>query len=274
MQMLKRVMSILAVVALASGFTSGFSSSRPEVWDIWEQNNPENTQTVDHSVWDKLLKTYIKTDTSGLNRFAYSKVTPEDQKKLETYLKQLSGIEISDRARPIQLAYWINLYNALTVKVILDNYPVKSIRDIDTSGIFSNGPWGAELIEVEEEILTLDDIEHAILRPIWKDPRIHYAVNCASVGCPNLHAAAFTANNTESLLEKGAKDYINSPRGLVIENGKVNVSKIYKWFAHDFGNSEKGIIKHLVKYATPERAAALKEIGTISGTTYDWQLNE
>ena len=104
-------------------------------------------------------------------------------------------------SRDEQLAYWINLYNALTVKVILDHYPVKSILDIDISpGWFSIGPWGKKLVAVEGVEISLDDIEHRILRPIWRDPRIHYALNCAAVGCPNLLREAFTGATAEVLL--------------------------------------------------------------------------
>ena len=272
--MLLRIVSILTIVFVSSGFLGGFSSSAPEVWEIWEEQNPDNTEPIDHSAWDELLEKYISKNGDGLNRFAYSKVTNEDRQKLENYLAQLSAIEITNRSRAVQFAYWVNMYNALTIKVILENYPVDSIRDIDTSGIFANGPWGAELIEVEGEILTLDDIEHAILRPIWKDPRIHYAVNCASIGCPNLQSKAFTAANTQTLLEQGARDYVNSPRGFDIKNGKLTVSKIYKWFAYDFGNSQKSVIQHLAQYANPEKAEKLSQFKSISDTKYDWKLNE
>jgi len=272
--MIKRVMMTAGIVLMTSGFIGGFSSSEPEAWDIWEDNNPANTQAIDHSAWDGLLKKYIKQDATGLNRFAYGKVNAEDNKTLNSYIKTMSEIEISDRAKQVQFAYWVNMYNALTIKVILDNYPVKSIRDIDTSGIFANGPWGSELVTIEEETLTLDDIEHGILRPIWKDPRIHYAVNCASIGCPNLSKDAFTAANTEKLLEQGAKAYINSPRGFEFDGDELIVSSIYKWFAYDFGNSEKGVIDHLSKYASAEQLEKLKATKKISDTDYDWGLNE
>ena len=123
-------------------------------------------------------------------------------------------------------------------------------------------------------VLSMDDIEHGILRPIWKDPRIHYGVNCASIGCPNLLKQAFTGKNVNQLLDKAARDYVNHPRGMSIRNGKITVSKIYQWFAYDFGNSQKGVIQHLAKYASPERAAALKKAGRISDTVYDWGINE
>jgi len=234
----------------------------------------DSQQTIDHSAWDRILDKYVSAHADNLNRFAYNSVTAEDRNLLRSYLQSLSQIEISNYSRPVQFAYWVNMYNALTVSVILDHYPVKSIRDIDISGLLSNGPWSKELIAVEDADLALDDIEHAILRPIWKDPRIHYAVNCASVGCPNLHNQAFTAENTNALLEQMAYDYINSPRGVSIKNGKVTVSKIYSWFAYDFGNSEKAILKHLIQYASSATAAELMRIGKLSSTAYDWSLNE
>ncbi len=272
--MLKRFAMIAGIVFMTSGFIGGFSSSEPEVWDVWKDHNPENTKPIDHSKWDSLLKKYISQDDENLNLFAYGEVTPQDNKALNDYIKEMSEIEITERARPVQFAYWVNMYNALTVKVILDNYPVDSIRDIDTSGIFANGPWGSKLVTIEKEILTLDDIEHRILRPIWKDPRIHYAVNCASIGCPNLNKNAFTAANSEKLLEEGAKAYINSYRGFEFDEEDLIVSSIYKWFAYDFGNSEKGVLEHLAKYATPERAKLLKSVDGIADTDYDWSLNE
>ena len=174
----------------------------------------------------------------------------------------------------MQLAYWINLYNALTIKVVLDHYPVASIRDIRLGGLLSRGPWDGDLIEIEGEPITLNAIEHEILRPIWKDPRLHYAINCASVGCPNLHNRAFTAANSEHLLPQLAKDYLSHPRGLKIEDDSVTVSSIFEWFAYDFGNSEDGIIKHIAAYAPTAKSEALLRIGEISGSHYDWSLNE
>ncbi len=266
--------TVSAALFFATGFLGGWSSSAPELWEGWEANNPKNTKPIDHSAWDKILKKYVKTDKTGLNRFAYAKVSKADKKVLKAYIGHLTKIEITGRARNVQFAYWINLYNALTIDVVLDHYPVKTIRDIDISGLLANGPWGKALVKIEDSDISLDDIEHGILRPIWKDPRIHYGVNCASIGCPNLLNQAFTAKNVNKLLDKAARDYINHPRGLSIKNGRVTVSKIYKWFAYDFGNSEKGVIKHLTKYASPERASALKKAGGISDTTYDWSINE
>jgi len=153
---------------------------------------------------------------------------------------------VSKLNRPEQQAYWINLYNALTVQVVLDHYPVETIRDIDISpGLFSDGPWGKKLVTIEAEPVSLDDIEHRILRPIWRDPRIHYAVNCASVGCPDLLARAYRTDDMDQTLTANAVAYINSARGVALKGGEVSVSSIYDWFEADFGGNEAGVLKHL-----------------------------
>ena len=271
--MVRKLAIILLPFLIPTVALADWQSSAAKASAIWTKHNATNNRAIDHSSWNRLLGKYVRKDVSGLNRIAYSKVTQVDKAALDVYIVSLSKIEISKRSRTVQKAFWINLYNAVTVDLILDNYPVRSIRDIK-SGLISIGPWGKELVAVESRDLTLDNIEHNILRPIWKDPRIHYAVNCASVGCPNLHTKAFTGKNTEKFLNQLARDYINNPRGLSIKNGRITVSKIYKWFAYDFGNSEAEILKHFAQYASPERRAALERIGRISKSKYDWSLNE
>jgi hypothetical protein len=161
------------------------------------------------------------------------------------------------------------------VKTVLEAYPVKSIRDIKISpGLFASGPWGKKLAKIEGEPVSLDDIEHRILRPIWKDPRTHYAVNCASIGCPNLPRDAFTRANMEALLEAGAKAYVNHPRGAKVSGGKLVVSSIYVWFKEDFGGNDAGVIAHLKRYANAELAKALEGVSVIASDDYDWALNE
>ena len=264
----------LALLLLPAGLLGGWSSSAPEAWEYWEYNNPDNAQPIDHSTWDMFLRKYVRPDGNGYNKFAYGEVSSADKAMLENYIQKLSQVEITERARPVQLAYWINLYNALTIKVVLDHYPVASIRDIRLGGLLSRGPWDGELVEIEEEQITLNAIEHEILRPIWRDPRLHYAINCASVGCPNLHNRAFTAANTPQLLDQLATAYLAHPRGLSIENNEATVSSIFQWFAYDFGNSEQKIIKHIAKYAPAQKAQALIKIGDLADADYDWALNE
>lgn len=259
----------IAFMVLLSTATAAPSA---KLWPKWQAHDNSSSRVIDHSAWNAILGRYIVRGEDALNRFGYSSVTPADHNKLQSYLTELSTITISDYNKNEQRAYWINLYNALTIQEILNAYPLQSIRDI-SPGLFSSGPWGLELITVEGEALTLDDIEHRILRPIWKDPRIHYAVNCASIGCPDLQPTAYSALNTEALLERGARDFINHPRGAQVVDGKLQTSSIYRWFEDDFGGNDRGVITHLRQYASAALKQALTSIDSISNHAYDWRLN-
>ena len=136
------------------------------------------------------------------------------------------------------------------------------------------GPWRLELITVNGVKLSLDDVEHNIMRKHWNEPRVHYAVNCASVGCPNLALKAYTGAKLEAMLTEAAIDYVNSPRGVSIKGNNITVSGIYKWYKKDFGTSQKNILAHLQKYAKPKLAGKLKNASEISDYQYDWVLND
>ncbi len=274
---LARILLPLAVIVPLTAFTTGERLFAPsaDLWPTWEKHNPESTAKIDFSAWDAFLVRHVQPGDDGVNRLDYGALAAGAKPELESIIAEMAAVQISDYARNEQFAFWANLYNAVTVKVILDHYPVESIRDVDISpGFFADGPWGKELVSVEGEALTLNEIEHRILRPIWRDPRVHYAVNCASVGCPNLRTEAFTGDNLEAQLDAAAKGYINDPRGVSIAGDKVTVSKIYDWFHEDFGNSTKSVMAHLLQYADDDLAARLREIGTIKGTAYDWGLND
>lgn len=272
----RHFLTIAASVPLAGMVApTALAGPRADLWDHWSAHEPQSPKTVDHGRWDRFLARYVMTYGDGINRVAYGAVSQADRDGLKAYLNDLAMVKPTMLSRQEQFAYWVNLYNALTVEVVLDHYPVDSIRDIDISpGLFANGPWGKELIEVEGKQISLDDIEHRILRPVWNDPRIHYAVNCAALGCPNLTTTAFTAANTEALLDAGAYDYVNHDRGFRIENGRLRVSSIYEWFNEDFGGNDAGVIEHLKQYAKMPRRDALASKSKVAGHFYDWQLND
>lgn len=249
------------------------AAPKAELWDFWSQSDEASTQVVSHESWDGFLKKYI-AEQDGINLMAYGAVSGSDKKLLKDYLRELADARPRSLNRQEQLAYWINMYNALTVDLILDNHPVESIRDI-SPGLFAGGPWDDELVTVEGESLTLNDIEHRILRPIWQDPRLHYAVNCASLGCPNLATDAYTAQNSERLLDAGAKAYVNHPRGVfVTDSGALRVSSIYEWFKEDFGGTDASVIEHLKKHAESILKEQMASISSIDDDDYDWSLNE
>jgi hypothetical protein len=177
-----------------------------------------------------------------------------------------------------QFAFFVNLYNAKTIDIVLDHYPVKSIKDISLGGglfaSLSGGPWKAKVVNVNGAALSLDDIEHGILRSRFRDPRVHYAVNCASIGCPNLSNEAYTGAKLDTQFDGAARSYVNSPRGFRFDGQALVASSIYKWFKDDFGGSNQGIVKHALKYADPDLGTKLGAVRSISGFEYDWSLND
>ncbi len=267
---------LLSVQVLGLGDAPAAAAPKAEPWSFWAASDPMGKVRVDHVSWDQFLKKYVVTNRpSGINRMRYASVTPEDRKALAAYLERLQQVEVTRLPRDEQKAYWINLYNALTVSVVLTHYPVKSIRDINISpGIFTRGPWGAKSLTIQGQKVSLNDIEHRILRPLWKDNRVHYAVNCASLGCPNLQPVAYTPGNTKTILEKGAREYVNHERGARWEGNRLYLSSIYDWFQADFGDSEEGVILHLLQYAEPEFAKKLKNFHGEISYDYDWRIND
>jgi len=265
----------IAALLFFSFATPLFAAPKADLWPVWEAHDPASVQTVDHGAWDSFLSSYLSTGgKNGLNTLAYRKVSAADKAKLDGYVKSLESVKVSALNRKEQMAYWINLYNAGTVRLILEKYPVASIRDIKLGGVFSSGPWDEKLFAINGEKLSLNDIEHRILRPIWKDNRIHYAVNSASVSCPNLLGKAFTAENTERLLDEAARAYVNSSRGVDFTGGKLVLSSIYTWYAEDFGTGQAALVRHLQGYAESGLAAKLAAYTGKIGYAYDWSLNE
>ncbi|MEO3430369.1 DUF547 domain-containing protein [Pelagibius sp. CAU 1746] len=246
-----------------------------ERWPRWERHAPDSRERLEFVAWDALLRRVVTGSGDGINRVDYRSLAGAEAETLAGIVAELEAVPVSTLNRSQQLAYWINLYNAVTLQVVARHYPVASIRDIDISpGWFADGPWDAALVTVEGVALTLNDIEHRILRPVWSDPRIHYAVNCASLGCPNLAPTAYRGGDAERQLAEAARSYVNHPRGVTVAGGEVVVSKIYDWFLEDFGGSVEGLLAHLRRYASPDLAAALAEKREIGGTVYDWALND
>ena len=264
---------VLAVAALSLVVPAATAAPSADLWPRWEAHDESATQTIDHSRYDAFLQKYVAPHAHGPNGVRYAEVTDADSQALDDYLEALQQIDIDAYSRPVQRAYWINLYNAKTLDLVIENYPVDSIRDIG-GGIFTSGPWKKKLLRVNDEKLSLNDIEHRILRPIWGDGLTHYGVNCASISCPSLRAKAYTADNLYSELRANARDYVNSAQGVTIDEGRVTVSTLYDWYADDFGRTNRGIVSHLRQYADPGLSARLDMLGRIDDYAYDWALND
>jgi hypothetical protein len=241
---------------------------------------PSRAQDL-HASFDALLSKYVSPSPDGVNRVAYSKwlAAKPDRTALDTYVTTLASTKASALTKPDAFAYWVNLYNALTLQVILNAYPVKSIRDIKSENWLDPkawlGPWRTERVTVDGKRYSLDDIEHKVLRPTYNDPRVHYTVNCASTGCPNLMNRAWKAATLEADLDAAAASFINHSRGVTVSaDGTLRISSIYKWFVEDFGGNDAGVIAHFKKYAAAPLASKLANSTKLGEDQYDWSINE
>ncbi|MGV6808231.1 MAG: DUF547 domain-containing protein, partial [bacterium] len=225
--------------------------------------------------WDYFLRKYVVTDhPSGVNRFRYGDVSETDRKLLDSYIQYLAHQNPRKLNRKVQKAYWLNLYNALTVRLVIENYPVASIKDIGDSGASAGtGPWDKKLVRVAGKKLSLNDIEHRILRPIWRDHRIHFGLINTSIGGPEPIPAAFTAANTKSQLVEAGKRYINHPRAVTVDTGQMKLSSLFKWYERDFGKDPKTMKKVLAHYAQDKTALYLLGYHGEIDYAYDWRLN-
>ncbi len=221
-------------------------------------------KAVDNSLYGELLGKYVKegvVDYRGLK---------SEEGKLDQYLDLLNQTNPDELARNEQLALYINAYNAYTLKLILKNYPVDSIKDI---GGWFKGPWKISFCKIGGKTFTLDEIEHEIIRPRFKDPRVHFAVNCASKGCPPLISEPYEASILDQQLDANTRSFLNDPERNRLEGNKLSVSKIFKWFGEDFGGD---VVAFFLKYAEEDlknRLSAKRDQIKIAYLHYDWSLN-
>lgn len=204
--------------------------------------------------YDAFLKKYV--NKSG--NVSYKKIKKSE---LESVVKEFQAATPQKTwSKNEQLAYWLNAYNLFTIKLITDKYPVRKITDLD------NGkPWDVKRIELAGQKYSLNQIENDIIRPTFKDARIHFAINCAAASCPPLLNTAFTASNVQTLLEQRTKFFVTSKSNTLAEN-KVKISKIFDWYKADFGD----VLVFLNKYSTVKIA----KNASVEYVDYDWNLNE
>jgi len=211
---------------------------------------------IDHSKWDNLLKEYVnddgKVDYSGLKK---------EMSTLDAYLQELSNTKVDDLgSRGAEMAFYINAYNAFTIKLILDNYPLESIMSLDDGKV-----WDRKWVSLDGKKVSLNYIENEILRPQYQDPRIHFAVNCAAISCPPLANQAFTSDNLDALLDMRSKSFINNAQYNQIKTQSAAVSRIFDWYGSDFGK----LIEFLNQYSSTK----IQKGANITFNEYDWGLN-
>jgi len=226
-----------------------------------------NSKPVTHELWDTLVRTHVSPE----GKVDYKGIT-KDSLKLNAYLDLLSANHPNDKnwSADEKLAYWINAYNAFTVKLIVDNYPIESIKDIKSGIPFVNDVWEINFFKIEGNSYNLNDIEHGIIRKRFEEPRIHAACNCASFSCPRLRNEAYTAERLNEQLDDQMKNFINDKTKNKLDPNNPKVSKLFRWYSGDFKKTEKSVREFINQYAEVK----INEGADIDYQEYIWTLNE
>ena len=223
------------------------------------------SEVVDHRLYAELLKKYVKDGVVNYRGFK------DEEAQLNRYLKILEGVDSKELSPKEQFAFYVNVYNAWTIKLILSGYPgVESIKDL---GSIFRSPWKKKICRIDGDIITLDDIEHGILRPRFQDPRVHFAVNCASKGCPPLRSEPYQGNILNRQLDEMTVAFINDPKRNFLEDYTLYVNEIFKWFAEDFKEDISGFFLQYARGDFKKRLIAGTDKIKIRYIDYDWSLN-
>lgn len=232
---------------------------------MWFISNSRSGIAVDHSIYANLLKKHVHQGNVDYRGFKM------EESELDQYLKVLENVDSKSLSGNEQFAFYINAYNAWTIKLILSGYPgIKSIKDL---GNILTSPWEKKICRIDGDVITLDDIEHHILRPRFKDPRVHFAINCASLSCPSLASEPYVGNSLNRQLNDAATAFINNPQRNYLEGNTLYVSRIFKWFGKDFNDD---VVGFFIKYADEGLKKELeikKQAIKINYLRYDWSLN-
>ncbi len=232
---------------------------------VGRTSRAETGPVVDHGIYGELLNKHV---SAGKVNYAELK---SDEAQLDRYLKQLEKVASAGLSRHEQFAFYANAYNAWTIKLILSGYPcVKSIKDL--GGLFQS-PWKKKFVKIDGRVLTLDDVEHKILRPRFGDPRVHFAINCAAISCPPLLSEPFRVDILDQQLHEATRSFLNNPTSYRLEGNELYVSRIFKWFGEDF---KDGVFSFYLKYATGDLKKELEtkqDKISVKYLAYDWSLN-
>lgn len=232
---------------------------------VYAESTTTKEDTVDHSIFSALLQEHVHGTRVDYDGFA------RDEATLDTYLDLLAEVDPERLSQDGQLAYWINVYNAWTIKFILSRWPdIDSIKDL--GGLFQS-PWKRKIVRTRQGVLTLDHVEHDIIRPVFQDARIHFAINCAAVSCPPLQTFAYTEADLQEQLSMVTARFLNSAENYTAEGNTLRVTKVMDWFAEDFTPSKHEFLLRFAKGELREYMLAKGETLRIRHLSYDWALN-
>lgn len=229
--------------------------------------SPATAADPDYRLWQELLSKHYDP-AKGMNY----KGLKADKAALDRLRGQLAAVEVSSLSRPEQLAYWINLYNVNVVGVVVDNYPVESIRDISTDPIIRLNVFKKPYVKVKGGTLSLDDVEHKKIREPFKDPRIHFAINCAAESCPPIRPEPYVGARISQQLDDQTRKFLDGT--VRLEGDVVRVTKIMDWFKDDFEQWGGGSVAFLKKHLPPDQARRIGGEVELEFDDYSWKLND
>jgi hypothetical protein len=231
----------------------------------------------DYKLWGDLLAKYYDP-AKGMS---YKALKANDKKTLDELRRQMAQVEVGALPRNDQLAYWINLYNISTVNVIVEHYPVESIRDISTDFIAHLNVFKKDYVQTKKGPMSLNDVENDKIREPFKDPRIHFAINCAAKSCPPIRTEPYVGARVSEQLDDQARTFLNGPHGVRLEkNGGelvLHTTKIMDWFKDDFEKWSVGRVTFITKYVPPDKRRQIEAAGNqidFKFDDYDWKLND
>lgn len=272
---LSRKLHLFLVVAAAIFLTACSApaaelSEGPIVSEL-EAGRESGEAVFDHSAYAALLQEHVVAESGRVDYAGFK----ADEDKLDAYLQRIATADLKTLGEDEQLALLINAYNAYTLKLILENYPLDSIRDL-------SDPWQTARYVVGSHTLSLDNIEHNLIRPLYKDPRIHFAVNCAARDCPPLRPFAYTGAALDDQLDQVTRSVLSSPSFVRVETDQLHVTRLFEWYGGDFTDDDfhghaSTIPAYIARYTSPEVRSFIEDAGNeppIQFLDYDWRLND
>ena len=270
------LMTRLVTFILFLCFASMASAApKAELIEFWDDREPTSIMQINHDAWQEILTTYVNDQhPSGINRFDYLSVTSADARKLKEYLASLQSMEPRQLNDQEAKAYWINMFNAVLIDRIIDTYQSGSrrgIRRLERGGLRSTG-WGRPVVEVAMQEISLNDIEHGIIRPIWNDPRIHFAISASTLSGANIQKTAFNGENNEELLDKAQAEFFAHPKSVSVRGNRVVLNSVFDWYLTDFAENKRSLLDYIRENVGEETRQAIQGLSRIS-YEYNWDLN-
>ena len=268
MELFKGMRGLCLLAALSFLSMAAHSAPKSKMIDFWNDYEPSSHLKINHSVWNSVLQKYVVTDhPTSVNRFRYDDVTDQDEQAIKDYVEYLQTWDPRQLNLDSKKAYWINLYNASVVSIVLRVEPENSVRSVSRI-------WKRKRFKIARQKMSLADIEHGVIRPLSNDPRVNFGFFHGTVGAGNILPVAFTGDNLDALLEENVRSFITqSSRGVDIQGNTLQVSSMFDWYKSDFGGSDDGVKNFIKQYVSSEIASAIDQTTSIA-YQYDWELNK